>query len=68
MIGRYVNDEMEKDVEGSGRGLIVRYYQTSAWRETEEKHKKLIHDNRSLVRDLNPGPPEYKAEVLIAQP
>jgi hypothetical protein len=48
MIGRYVNDEMEKDVEGSGRGLIFRYYQTSAWRERLRKNTK----NSFTIADL----------------
>jgi hypothetical protein len=30
--------------------------------------KHLCEDNRSLSRDLNPGPSEYKAEVLTTRP
>jgi hypothetical protein len=32
---------------------------------TEENHKKLIHNSQSLGRDLNLGPPEYEAGVVI---
>jgi hypothetical protein len=34
---------------------------------TEENHEK-PQDGRYTRRDLNPRPPEYKAEVLVAQP
>jgi hypothetical protein len=34
---------------------------------TEETHEK-PHNSRSRDRALNPGPPEYEAEVLTARP
>jgi hypothetical protein len=36
--------------------------------EFEENHENTNQDSRSLVRDFNLGPPEYKAEVLTTQP
>jgi hypothetical protein len=36
-------------------------------RGTEENHAK-PQDNRSLDRDLKPGPPEYEAGMLGTQP
>jgi hypothetical protein len=59
---------IEKDVEGSGRGLI----QGTTWHlpgGTEENHEKTFsHDSQSPGWDLNPGPPEYEAGVLTSRP
>jgi hypothetical protein len=53
-------------VEGSGRGLIVRYYPGNRleglWKTDEN-----IQDSLSPGRDLNPVPPEYEAGVLTTQ-
>jgi hypothetical protein len=35
---------------------------------TEKKHEQLSENSRSTGRDLNPGLPEYEAEVLATQP
>jgi hypothetical protein len=51
-----------KDLEGSGCGLILRYYPgISLWglRKTTKSQ-----DSRSPGRDLNSGTPEYEAGVL----
>jgi hypothetical protein len=34
----------------------------------KESSKNLSHDNRSPVRDLNPGTPGYQAGVLTSRP
>jgi hypothetical protein len=34
--------------------------------DTEKKHENLSKDSRTLDRDLNPGPLEYKAGVFIS--
>jgi hypothetical protein len=53
-----------KDVEGSGRGLILRYYPGNLleelWKTTQHNSK----DSQFPGRDLNPGSPEYEAGVL----
>jgi hypothetical protein len=35
---------------------------------TEENHENLNQDSQSPGRDLNPGPPEYEAEMLTTRP
>jgi hypothetical protein len=35
---------------------------------TKENHENLSQDSQSLGRDLNPGPPEYEADVLTDWP
>jgi hypothetical protein len=51
-------------MEGSGRSVrkIILVICLDGLRETTEI---LSQDIRCLVRDLNPGPPEYEAGVLI---
>jgi hypothetical protein len=41
-------------MEGSGSGLISRYYPGG----TEVNHENLLQNSRSPGRDLNPGPPK----------
>jgi hypothetical protein len=53
-----------KDVEGSGRGLILRYFPAG----TEENHENLSQDSRSPGRNLNLGPPKYEAGLLTTRP
>jgi hypothetical protein len=53
-------------VEGSGRGLILRYY-PSICLGSEKTHENLSQDSQSPGRDFNPGPPEYEAGVLTAR-
>jgi hypothetical protein len=63
-----VNDELLKDVEGSGCGLMLTYcpavYLEGLWKTT----KYLIGNSRSPGQDLNHGSPEYKAGVLPTRP
>jgi hypothetical protein len=57
-----------KNVEGSGRGLIPRYYSSiyvEGLRKTTKNHNQ---DSRSPGQDLNPGRPEYEAGVLTFTP
>jgi hypothetical protein len=54
-----------KNLEGSGRGLILRYHPGICLQGHRKSTKNLGQDNQSTCRDLNPGPPEYEAEVLI---
>jgi hypothetical protein len=35
---------------------------------TKENHKDLSKESQSPDRDLKPGPPEYKADVLTTRP
>jgi hypothetical protein len=45
------------DLEGSGHGLILRYY-PKICPEGQQKTMKNCQDKWFLGRDLNPGPPE----------
>jgi hypothetical protein len=44
---------------------VLSWYSTE---ETEENHEELSEDSRSQGWNLNPGPPDYQAEVLNTQP
>jgi hypothetical protein len=50
-----------KDLEESGRGLILRYYIGIHLEELRKATKNLSRHSRSQCRDLNPRPPEYEA-------
>jgi hypothetical protein len=52
-----------KDVEGSGRDLLLRYCPSIFLEELRKATKNLSQDSRSAGRDLNPGPPEYEARL-----
>jgi hypothetical protein len=54
-------------VEGGGRVLIFRYCPDIRV-ELKKITKKLSQDSLSPGRDLNPGPPEHEARVLITRP
>jgi hypothetical protein len=58
-----VNDELAR-MEGSGRGLILRYYPGIRLEGLRKTTKKLSQDSQSPGRDLNLEPPEYKVGVL----
>jgi hypothetical protein len=52
--------------EGFGRSccdLISRYYSSIRMEGLRKAAKTLSQDSRSPGRDLNPGPPEYKARI-----
>jgi hypothetical protein len=49
-------------MEGSGRGLILRYYPVTCLEGLRETTQSLSRNTRSPGQDLNPGPPEYEAE------
>jgi hypothetical protein len=53
-----------KAVEGTGRGLIVRYYPSL---RLEKVTKNLSQNSQFPGRDLNPGLPEYEAGVLTTR-
>jgi hypothetical protein len=56
-----VNDKLiGKNVKGSGRGLILRYYPRIDVEGLTETMKNLSHVSRSSRRDLNQRPPEYE--------
>jgi hypothetical protein len=59
-----VTDEFGKDLEGSGRGLILRYY-TDILR-LEGLRKTSV--GTAGLRDLNPRPPEREAGMLTIRP
>jgi hypothetical protein len=48
------DDELEKDLEGSGRGLILRYY-SGIRQGPEENHENLNQDSRPLGQRFEPG-------------
>jgi hypothetical protein len=52
-----------KDLEGSGHGLVLRYYFLKGLRKPRDSK-----DSRSPGRDLNPSRPEYEAGVSTTQP
>jgi hypothetical protein len=54
-----------KDLEDSGRGLILSYYLPGG---TEKNYENLRQDSRSPGRDLNPWPSEYEAGLLTTRP
>jgi hypothetical protein len=53
---------MWKDVEGSGRKLILRYYRGIPLERLRKTTKHFSNDSRSLGRDLNPGYPNMNQE------
>jgi hypothetical protein len=59
-----VEKQVGKDVEGSGRCIISRFYPGIFLEDLGEDTKNLIQASRSLGRDMNPEPPEYEAGVL----
>jgi hypothetical protein len=63
-----MDDEMEKDFEGSGRGLILRFYPDIRLGRLGKTTKRLSQNCRSLGRDSNSGLPEYEARVSTTRP
>jgi hypothetical protein len=57
-----------KYLEGSGRGLILRYYPGIRLEGLRKTTKSFGQDSRFPSRDLSPGPPEYEARVLTIWP
>jgi hypothetical protein len=57
-----------KDLEGSGHGLILGYDTGIFLDGLRKTMKSLDQDSQSQGRDLNLGPPEYKAGVLTTWP
>jgi hypothetical protein len=55
-----------KDLVGSGRNLILRHYPDILVEVLRKPTKNLDQDSRSLGPDLNPGPSEYEARLLLA--
>jgi hypothetical protein len=55
-------------MEGSGRGLISRYYTGICLEGLRKTTKNLSQVSRSLRRDLNLAPTEYEAGVIITLP
>jgi hypothetical protein len=55
-------------VEGSGGGLIWRYYADISLEGVIKTTKHLSPYSQSSGGDLRPAPPEYEAEVLTARP
>jgi hypothetical protein len=60
------NDEWRigKNVEGSGRGPVLRYYPGICLEGLRKTTKNLSQNNQFPGRDFNPGPPEYEIRVL----
>jgi hypothetical protein len=57
-----------KELERSGRGLILRYYAVIRIDGPKKTTKSLSEDSRCSGRYLSPKPPEYEAGVLITRP
>jgi hypothetical protein len=58
-------------MEGMWKKAIVAYFKVLSQHfpvGTEDNHGKVHQDSRSPSRDLNPGPPEHEAILLITQP
>jgi hypothetical protein len=53
-----------KDIQGSGRGLILRFYPSICLEGMRKTTKNLSQDIRSPGWYFNPGLPEYEAGVL----
>jgi hypothetical protein len=51
-----------KDLEGSGRGVIVRYYPSARLERLEETTKTLSKNSESPGRDLSPDLLDTKQE------
>jgi hypothetical protein len=55
------------DLEGCGRGLILRYYPDICLEELRQITKNLSHYSLSPGRELNLGPPEYGVRVVTTR-
>jgi hypothetical protein len=53
-------------VEGSGRGLILRYYSGMHLEGLRKTMKAVSQDSRCLGQDLNKKPAEYSSGMLTA--
>jgi hypothetical protein len=53
-----------KDLEGSGRGLILRNNPSMSPKGLRKTTKNPSQGSRSPGRYLNPGPPKYEAGLL----
>jgi len=49
---------IEKDLEGSGHGLILKYYPSIHLERLRKTTKNLSQDNQSPRQDMNPEPPK----------
>jgi hypothetical protein len=63
-----ISERNGKNLEGSGRDRILRYYPGMALEGLGKIRKNVSQDSRSLGRDLNAEPPEYEAGVLTTGP
>jgi hypothetical protein len=59
---------IEKELEGSCRGLILRYYPNIHLEGLRKTTKYLYQGSLSPGQDLNLGPPEYTVGVLTTEP
>jgi hypothetical protein len=67
--GRMIGEcHIVKDVEGSGRGLILRRYPVICLDGLGKITKTLNQDSMSPCRDLNPEHPEYETGALTTRP
>jgi hypothetical protein len=63
-----MNNKMEKNMTGSGRGLVLRYF-PGIYLEGLKKYTKILNqDERPLDRHVNPGLPQYEAGMLNTRP
>jgi hypothetical protein len=56
-----------KDLVGSGRGQILRYYPCILLEGLSKTTKTSVRIAGHRSRDLNPAPPEYEARVSTAR-
>jgi hypothetical protein len=57
-----------RDMEGSGRGLILILYPDICPEDLRKTTINLNQYSRSPGRDLKSGPPEYEAGLLTTRP
>jgi hypothetical protein len=63
-----ISGRIGKDLEGSGRGLVLRYYPGIRLARLRKTTINLSQDIRSPGRKFNPGPPKYEVGVLTTRP
>jgi hypothetical protein len=60
-----MNDKLERILEGTVRGIILKHYSDLRLEGLRKTTRRIFEDSRFRRRDLKSGPPEYVAEVLL---
>jgi hypothetical protein len=62
---RVISDwRIGKELEGGGRGIILRYYPSIRLEGLRKTTRHLSQDSRPPSLDFNSEPPKYEARVL----